>query len=296
MKPMIKQNLMEYTPKEKVYPLNYVCKYVMYRKQEVMDKEASSMLGLQKMERNLAQSREQIAAIADYLGRLEGACDADTLRTMLAPLIDALYSSTARYEADLEELLLRMTEKGLMFEDISNMLVQTEPLIVRMMYQDHLTCAYNRYFYITYEQELFESARESEGMSIAFFDIDDFKHFNTDYGHDFGDEVLQQFAIYIAENLRKTDHLNLVRMGGDEFVVVGTGIPYQHFIILINRLVQGVADLRITYGDTTAGVSISAGTANAIADGAKNASHLYNLADERLYIAKNGGKSQVIWH
>jgi diguanylate cyclase (GGDEF)-like protein len=295
MKSMIKQNLMEYTPKEKVYPLNYVCKYVIRRKQEVMDKEASSMIGLRQMEENLACSRDSITAIAKYLSHLSGTCSAGDIQADLAPLMDSLSANTTRYQADLDELLLRMTEKGLMFEDISNMLVQTEPLIVRMMYQDHLTCAYNRYFYITYEQELFESAQEGEGMSIAFFDIDDFKHFNTDYGHDFGDEVLQQFAVYVAENLRKTDNLSLVRMGGDEFVVVGSGIAYQDFIALIKRLVQGVAGLRITYGDTTAGISISAGTANAVADAVKNASHLYNLADERLYIAKDSGKSQVIW-
>ena len=44
-----------------------------------------------------------------------------------------------------------MTEKGFVFENMNNMLQQTGPLISRLIFQDNLTAAYNRYFFISHE-------------------------------------------------------------------------------------------------------------------------------------------------
>ena len=288
---------MEYSPEEKVYPLNYTCQYVMNRKEEVVGKECESMESLHDINRNIAEARKQVSLMAANLAELKGNKGvSEEVAESLTPYVASLLGEISQTQRNIESIMSVMTEKSLMFEDITNMLGQMEPLIVRLMYQDNLTCAYNRYFYITHEKRMYESAQGKEGMSMAFVDIDDFKQFNTAYGHEFGDVVLQQFSTFLASQFRKNENLFLVRMGGDEFVIIGTNIVYPDFVKLIGRICREVSRLEIDYGGQTAGISISVGAANATADHTSGADALYRLSDGRLYRAKDAGKNGVVWN
>ena len=186
----------------------------------------------------------------------------------------------------------QLTKKGLIFEDMSHMLKQAEPLIHRMVFYDSLVNAYNRYFYVSYSTEMFHSSKGHGGLSLAFFDIDNFKQYNTDVGHETGDLVLQLVCDLIQRKLQWTQGLYLIRMGGDEFVILDEGVmDYAAFLALLSDIRQSIVDDRSIHGRA---VSISMGVANAEKDGAESTWDLYRLADARLYRAKNLGKNRVV--
>lgn len=66
--------------------------------------------------------------------------------------------------------------------------------------------------------KLRQALRTQQAVAVLFIDMDDFKQFNDEYGHVFGDELLKQAARRMERALRKDDLIG--RLGGDEFIVV----------------------------------------------------------------------------
>jgi diguanylate cyclase (GGDEF)-like protein/PAS domain S-box-containing protein len=66
--------------------------------------------------------------------------------------------------------------------------------------------------------KLRQALRNHQPVAVLFVDMDDFKEFNDQYGHGFGDELLKQVARRMERALRKDDLIG--RLGGDEFIVV----------------------------------------------------------------------------
>lgn len=82
---------------------------------------------------------------------------------------------------------------------------------------DHLTGLPNRRAVISYLNQLAMKQRQS-GLALLFFDLDNFKHYNDRYGHEFGDRVIKTFARILGQNTRPKDLIG--RLSGDEFVMV----------------------------------------------------------------------------
>ena len=120
---------------------------------------------------------------------------------------NAFYGEDVR----LLELLLGHTE-----EAIRRIRLQNE-----LRYQairDPLTGVYNRrYFNEVIEQELERSRRYRHSIGFLLIDVDGFKGINDKYGHQTGDQVLKEVAVFLQQQLRSTELL--VRYGGDEFLV-----------------------------------------------------------------------------
>ena len=86
-------------------------------------------------------------------------------------------------------------------------------------YQDDLTGAWNRRFYDVFMKRILRQASDSRrAVTILVFDIDDFKHYNDDFGHDAGDEILKETVRLLESVIRSGDRV--CRIGGDEFVVI----------------------------------------------------------------------------
>lgn len=268
------------SPGEKVYPLKFLCDYVMQRREELTGYETQ----------DLKESIQIMHSLESLVSRLDADCQGAS--TIPCEKVLAARQELVEMHDAVERHRRQLTKKGLIFEDMSHMLKQAEPLIHRMVFYDSLVNAYNRYFYVSYSTEMFHSSRGHGGLSLAFFDIDNFKQYNTDFGHETGDLVLQLVCDLIQRKLQWTQGLYLIRMGGDEFVILDEGVmDYPAFLALLSDIRQSIVDDRSIHGRA---VSISMGVANAEKDGAESTWDLYRLADARLYRAKNLGKNRVV--
>jgi diguanylate cyclase (GGDEF)-like protein len=159
--------------------------------------------------------------------------------------------------------------------------------------RDPLTGLFNRrYFEETAERELHRAECRDAGAAIILIDIDYFKRFNDTYGHDAGDAVLKKFAMLLQTKARVEDIA--CRHGGEEFVLLLSGVPLAVAISRAEQLREAVKDLEMRYrGDTLGTISISCGVA-AFSDHGRSLSELMAVADRVLYKAKHEGRDRVV--
>jgi len=135
-----------------------------------------------------------------------------------------------------------------------------------------------------------------EEMVSALFlmDIDHFKNINDTWGHGAGDAVLVKISESLREILRETDMI--VRWGGEEFLAFLPAIPRNGLDEVARRLLNGIADTKIQYGDMTISANVSIGYApyplapNGLSLPWERA---VNLVDMALYMAKGHGRNRA---
>ena len=167
---------------------------------------------------------------------------------------------------------------------------------------DQLTGAGNRRAFERVLQETIETARnERQLATLMVFDIDNFKTYNDQFGHDAGDEVLRQTVQLLTSTIRRGDHV--FRIGGDEFVVIfghnegprGEGsAPPESVEQIAHRFQDQVCKLRFPQlGLDAAGtLTISAGLATFPWDG-HDAQSLLRHADQLAIESKRAGKNLI---
>jgi two-component system cell cycle response regulator len=159
---------------------------------------------------------------------------------------------------------------------------------------DQLTGLHNRRYMTGQVEALMHRASHGgEPVALLAIDIDHFKKINDSFGHDVGDEVLREFAVRLASNVRAIDLP--VRHGGEEFVVVmpDTQLEDAHRIAERIRLHVAGSPFRIMGGAELLTVTISIGVAASLA-GEVRPDALLKRADEAMYEAKAMGRNRVI--
>jgi diguanylate cyclase (GGDEF)-like protein len=123
-------------------------------------------------------------------------------------------------------------------------------------------------------------------------DIDHFKQYNDNYGHQAGDEVLIKFAKCLKENLhRSSDYV--FRLGGEEFAIVYQPETKEKAIEFANTIKDNIEKLQIKHEFSsvrlyiTASMGLVCKNANDIDD------KIYKQADALLYEAKENGRNQI---
>ncbi|MEC7815712.1 MAG: diguanylate cyclase [Pseudomonadota bacterium] len=157
--------------------------------------------------------------------------------------------------------------------------------------RDPLTGLHNRrYLMPRLEELLAQSQRQGERFAVAMFDIDHFKQINDSLGHLGGDLVLQRFAELLAEHTRSTDVVS--RFGGEEFLVVFSSTGRADVSALVERVLLAVRDEPFVYSGQQILVTASAGVVGVaeLNDRPVSPAALIDLADHRLYLAKQGGR------
>jgi diguanylate cyclase (GGDEF)-like protein len=142
---------------------------------------------------------------------------------------------------------------------------------------DELTGLPNRR---AWDTRLEQAIRDAEPVCVAILDLDLFKAYNDDHGHQAGDRLLKEAAAAWRAELRPTD--TLARYGGEEFVVLLQG----HDLDVARRIVDRLR------AATPRGQSSSAGLARR-EDGEASAA-LLRRADEALYAAKRDGRNRSL--
>ncbi|WP_374570907.1 PleD family two-component system response regulator [Phenylobacterium sp.] len=159
---------------------------------------------------------------------------------------------------------------------------------------DQLTGLHNRR-YMTGQLEALVRRATHGGDPVAclLIDIDHFKKINDGYGHDVGDEVLREFAVRLASNVRAIDLP--CRYGGEEFVVVmpDTRLSDAERIAERIRLHVAGSPFRVMGGAELLTVTISIGVA-ATSGPTDRPEALLKRADEGVYEAKAAGRNRVV--
>lgn len=131
-----------------------------------------------------------------------------------------------------------------------------------------------------------------EDFSVLMIDIDFFKSVNDTYGHLAGDFILKELASLMVTTKRKEDEIG--RYGGEEFYGICQG-KIQSAIDFAERLRKQIEEHTFSYQGQHIDITISAGVASAGELLAKTTMrNLIELADKRLYQAKDKGRNRVI--
>jgi len=172
--------------------------------------------------------------------------------------------------------------------------------IEKLVFIDTLTGAYNRsYFDLQARNEMARAERENASLALCIADIDDFKSFNTTYGYEAGNQVLQQVAQALRRGVRPFD--TVARWGGEEFAVLLTPpVAADDVQAICERLRVAVerTNLRLEGLDRRShqvGVTVSCGVA-LYPDHAREAADLWRFANQALLRAKRPPKNQVVFH
>jgi diguanylate cyclase (GGDEF)-like protein len=129
-------------------------------------------------------------------------------------------------------------------------------------------------------RDLARAERDGHPVSVAVLDLDQFKRFNDEHGHQAGDALLKEAAGEWLSQLRAGDLL--ARYGGEEFAAVISAWPMEVVIMVVERLRAVMPS----------GQTCSAGVAQW--DGTEPAERLFARADSALYQAKQAGRNRTV--
>jgi two-component system cell cycle response regulator len=139
------------------------------------------------------------------------------------------------------------------------------------------------------EQEWTRAERYGKALSLIMADIDHFKSLNDAYGHQVGDEALQEVARKIKESCRAVDLP--ARYGGEEFVIIVPDTPADGAGRLAERCRRAIEGISIQIGRSAIGLTASFGIADTAC--AHSAESMIRKADEAMYRAKAAGRNRV---
>lgn len=142
------------------------------------------------------------------------------------------------------------------------------------------------------EMEVARAQRSASSVCVAMIDLDHFKTVNDTYGHPTGDKVIKALAHLLRQRLRKTDAIG--RYGGEEFVAVLPSCNETEAMRLMNDVRENFKRLNFQMDERYFHVTLSAGV-SVLRPGSKwRADELLQQADNALYLAKKGGRDQVL--
>ena len=227
--------------------------------------DAAEMLGIKVSE---LPTYEEIAALAS-----QG----------LATLNLSYQEMTSRLERSLEE----QTEMAQELDKVNKDLEERAST-------DGLTGLSNRRaFDESLERELAQSQRQNKPLSLIILDVDHFKRFNDDFGHQAGDLVLKQLGGTLTASVRKSDLP--ARYGGEEFAVVMPFTNQAQAIGVAERVRSNVEQMRVPWEGQMLKVTVSLGCTTVLGSRSDiSPEATIKAADAALYEAKENGRNQVV--
>jgi diguanylate cyclase (GGDEF)-like protein len=256
-------------------------------------KEAKNLLGLNNtdLEYILNEVHTQVDQAGEYFGlrikntkSIQEILQEANIRLSLINLdFDQMNQELIQTKIELENLTTELKEKNKILGNLANL--------------DGLTEIYNhRYFQNSLDSEINRCIRNETEISLLLIDIDFFKKFNDNYGHQVGDFILKEFSRILKENIRKYD--TLARYGGEEFTVILPETSASDAIVVAEKLRSVVDDFVFRDIKTNYHITASFGvaTANPVTENDFSKSNFINEADSALYDAKEAGRNKVASH
>lgn len=193
-----------------------------------------------------------------------------------------------------ENIVELLTEMEMASEDVMDVILDLiEKQFVEEANTDSLTGFLNRRaFDFEFDKALAFAKRHDFWLDLVIVDVDHFKQFNDQYGHQQGDAVLKRLAEIFKQVARTEDML--FRWGGEEFVVITLDKEAEGSEMLAERLRVAVEKEVFFFpnGDQVA-LTISCGALSYWAGLTLSEEAVFKLADEQLYLAKENGRNQI---
>ncbi|MHB8816342.1 MAG: putative bifunctional diguanylate cyclase/phosphodiesterase, partial [Steroidobacteraceae bacterium] len=194
-------------------------------------------------------------------------------------------------EADGREGLAYVTHDVSVRRKAEQQLIDNQQRLDRMAHHDQLTGLPNRHHLATFLPEAIADAQAANTMlGVVFLDLDRFKHINDTRGHETGDKLLQEVARRLRTCVRDSDVV--IRMGGDEFVVVFRNVKsYDEVTLGANRIIESL-NKPIVIDQHPLQTTGSVGVSLFPRDGA-DMGELLKHSDTAMYQAKDRGRNNV---
>lgn len=202
-------------------------------------------------------------------------------------VVDNLFSQVLLKEDDRSFLGILTNQLGVLIAN-SRLFEKVEKSSVT----DGLTGLFNhRHFYERLQQEISRSYRSGKKLSVIMCDLDHFKRFNDNYGHQTGDTTLKATADLVRKNVRIYDIA--ARYGGEEFAIILPGAGAEDAKIIANRIRDDLKRCGAMSGRKTLKITISVGIAT-YPDNSQEKMDLVRKADKALYCAKEHGRDRIV--
>ncbi len=214
------------------------------------------------------------------------------------PFHEAEVLARVKVHLSLRELTLNLQREIEERKRVEAELAKANTALHRLAHIDGLTQVANRY---RFDQELGQAwrrlHREDQPLSLILCDVDYFKLFNDHYGHQAGDDCLQQVAKAIQNAVHRPDDL-VARYGGEEFAVILPSTSAQGAAQIATAICAEVLKLQIPhkFSSVSQYVTLSLGMATISPHSEQTADMLIELADKALYRAKATGRNTYCHH
>jgi diguanylate cyclase (GGDEF)-like protein len=171
-------------------------------------------------------------------------------------------------------------------------LKRREAILRIMANHDQLTGLFNRYYLLeTLGRELSRAPRVHLPITVAILDIDHFKDYNDNFGHEAGDKVLGEIGRLLKNAVRASDIV--CRYGGEEFLIVFLDSAAAAALPRLNRICLDIKQHQYVYqGDPLPSITLSVGVAEYPQHGCR-VDDLIRAADRALYAAKKAGRDRI---
>ena len=159
--------------------------------------------------------------------------------------------------------------------------------LIELAHYDTLTGVFNRnYLEILIDFETHKSQNEHYNLCVILIDVDNFKYFNDQYGHDFGDKVLSSVASLMSKKLRESDYIG--RFGGDEFLILLPRTSQMEAFGISQRILDELPKLSIENSFEVIGVSMGIAEHRS----GEDLRATIRKADDAMFQAKRNGGNQ----
>ncbi len=265
--------------------------YIANEQHAVQETTASAKKILAEMVASLAtftgttkDVSEKMAAEIEEIG--DGDLNEDTLKRLAKTVIDSAKTIKGSSDAVAVKLATAQQEVVALRENLTKATEESE--------KDFLTGCHNRKSFDRHLLEaIFDANANDSELALLMLDIDHFKSFNDNFGHQIGDEVLKIVARAMTDSVKGMD--TVARFGGEEFAVILPRTPVGGGMIVaegIRKMIAGKELKRRSTGENYGTITVSVGVA-ALRRKADTAESLLRRADEALYRSKKSGRNKT---
>ena len=193
------------------------------------------------------------------------------------------------FESDGRALLALRSNDVTLRRKIESQLLEKQQHLDHLAHHDQLTGLPNRLYLAAHLPEaIAEAKRTGSLLAVLFLDLDRFKHINDSRGHEVGDKLLKTVAQRIRATVRNED--DVVRMGGDEFIVVLKNVKGATFVNETASRINGALGEPVVVDGRPLVTTVSIGVSMYPRDGA-DVGELLRHSDTAMYQAKDRGRN-----